>query len=294
MRLDGQEESENVEDRRGAFGGGGGFGGGFGGLPIHLSFGSIVLILILSLVFHVNPLRLLGLVGGGGPAGGPAPSAVQQPADPRDDELRHFSAVIFRDTEKVWDDVFKSMGRTYPKPTLVLYSGQVNSACGMAESAVGPFYCGGDQRVYLDLSFFREMQDQLHSPGDFARAYVIAHEVGHHVQRVLGYADLADRNPGNHETSVRMELQADYFAGVWAAKAEQKFNFLDNGDLESAIHCAQQIGDDTLQKQATGTVRPEKFTHGTSAQRVKWFKKGYDTASVDGAAALFELPYNRL
>jgi len=287
MNIDGQEESENVEDRR---------GGGMrtGGIA---TGGGAILILILALIFKVSPSQIAALLNGGSPNRGG--TTTQQPVDSREEELRHFTAVIFRDTEKVWDDVFQQMGRTYPKPILVFFSGQVQSACGMADAAVGPFYCGGDHRVYIDLSFYKEMQQQLHSPGEFARAYVVAHEVGHHVQRVLGYADAVDaarqrRDPRENQMSVRLELQADYFAGVWTSKAQQKFKFLENGDLESAINCAQQIGDDTLQRAGSGTVRPEKFTHGTSAQRVKWFRKGYDTGSVSGAAALFDLRYDQL
>jgi uncharacterized protein len=288
MKLDGQEESENVEDERGSGGGGRRMGliGGGGG----------ILVLLLALIFKVDPAQISALLGGGSQNQG---AATQQPIDPSEEPARHFTSVILADTEKVWTEEFQKMGKTYPKPKLVLFSGSVNSACGMAEAAVGPFYCGGDQKVYIDLSFYKEMQQQLHSSGDFARAYVVAHEVGHHVQRLLGYADAVDaarqnRDPNENQMSVRLELQADYFAGVWAAKAQQKFNFLENGDLESALNCAQNIGDDTLQKQATGTVRPDKFTHGTSAQRIKWFRKGFDTGDVGGAKALFALPYNQL
>ena len=293
MKLDGQEESENVEDRRGE----GETGGGSPTGKIAIGGGGAILIIILALIFKVDPSQLSGLINGGG--SNPNATTTQQPVDPQEEELRHFTSVIFRDTEKVWDDVFTQMGKTYPKPKLVLFSGQVQSACGMADSAVGPFYCGGDQKVYIDLSFYKLMQKQLNSPGEFARAYVVAHEVGHHVQRILGYADAVDQSRQNHDPneyqmSVRLELQADYFAGVWAANAEQKFNFLETGDLETAINCAQQIGDDTLQKRGSGTVRPEKFTHGTSAQRVKWFKKGFDTADVNGAKAVFDLPYGQL
>jgi len=287
MNLDGQEESENVEDRRAS-------GGARG--PVALGGGVGLLVLIVALFLKVDPAQLSSLISGG--AQGPTTSQQQRPIDPQEEELRHFTAVILGDTEKVWTEEFQKLGRTYPKPTLVLFSGQVESACGMAESAVGPFYCGGDQRVYIDLSFYKEMQQQLHSSGEFARAYVVAHEVGHHVQRLLGFADAVDdaRRTHNNENqmSVRVELQADYLAGVWAAKAEKKFNFLDNGDLESAINCAQNIGDDTLQRQASGTVRPEKFTHGSSAQRVRWFKKGFDTGDVAGAKELFQIRYEQL
>jgi predicted metalloprotease len=190
------------------------------------------------------------------------------------------------------------MGKTYPKPTLVLFSGQVESACGLADTAVGPFYCPGDSKVYIDLSFYRDMERKLGAKGDFARAYVVAHEVGHHVQRLLGYSARPDRRfpeeRENHERSVRLELQADYFAGVWAHYGEEKYHFLEPGDIESAINAAQKIGDDRLQKMATGRVMPEKFTHGTSRQRMKWLNEGLKTGDISGAARLFELPYNRL
>ena len=289
MNLDGQEESENVEDRRAS--------GGTRKAGLAVGGGAGLLILIVAMFLKVDPAQLTSLISGG--SQGPTTSQQQQrPIDPQEEELRHFTAVILGDTEKVWTEEFQKLGQVYPKPTLVLFSGQVESACGMAESATGPFYCGGDQRVYIDLSFYKEMQQQLHSSGEFARAYVVAHEVGHHVQRLLGFADAVDEAHRTHnnenQMSVRLELQADYLAGVWAAKAEKKFNFLGNGDLESAINCAQNIGDDTLQKQATGTVRPEKFTHGSSAQRVRWFKKGFDTGDVAGAKALFQVRYEQL
>ncbi len=288
MNLDGQEESANVEDRR-ASGGGRKAGIALGG-------GAGLLILIVAMFLKVDPAELTSLISGGAP--GPANSQPQRPIDPQEEALRHFTAVILGDTEKVWTEEFQKLGAVYPKPTLVLFSGQVESACGMAAAAVGPFYCGGDQRVYIDLSFYKEMQQQLHSSGEFARAYVVAHEVGHHVQRVLGYADAVDEarrtRKNENQMSVRLELQADYLAGVWAAKAQQKFNFMENGDLESAINCAQNIGDDTLQKQASGTVRPEKFTHGSSAQRVRWFKRGFESGDVRAAKALFQVRYEEL
>jgi predicted metalloprotease len=193
------------------------------------------------------------------------------------------------------------MGKTYKQPKLRIFTGQVDSACGFASGATGPFYCPGDSHVYIDLSFYRDMQRKLKAPGEFARAYVIAHEVGHHVQRLLGYSQRVDdaRRSGDkvqaNHMSVRLELQADYFAGVWAYHADKKFkHFLDPGDLESALNAANQIGDDRLQKQARGYVVPDAFTHGTSDQRKRWFKKGFDTGDVNGARRLFDLNYKEL
>jgi predicted metalloprotease len=192
------------------------------------------------------------------------------------------------------------MGKEYTKPVLVLYTGQVESACGQAEAAVGPFYCPGDSKVYIDLSFYRDMQRKLNAPGEFAKAYVIAHEVGHHVQRLLGYSqrvDQARRAMGKAEynkMSVRLELQADFLAGVWAHHAQEQFNFLETGDIESAVHAAFEIGDDRLQKQGRGYVVPDSFTHGTSKQRMRWFQEGFKTGDVDRARLLFDLNYNEL
>ena len=291
MKLDGQEESENVEDRRGISAGAGVMGGGAG-----------IIILILALIFKVDPSKLTQLIGGGASpqgnsqvAGGPRVSA-----DPEEEKQAHFTKVIFGDTEVIWGELFQAMGKQYTKPTLVLFSGQVNSACGTADAAVGPFYCGGDQKVYIDLSFYKAMQRSLNAPGDFARAYVVAHEVGHHVQSLLGYSDQvheAKRSSDQveaHHMSVRLELQADYFAGVWANHAQKKFNFLEKGDVESALKAAFEIGDDRLQKKARGTVVPDTFTHGTSKQRMTWFNKGFTTGDIKGAAALFDLQYEKL
>jgi predicted metalloprotease len=280
MELGDREESENVEDRRGM--------GRKAGIAIVGGGGLIVLIICLAL--GVDPQQFLG---GGAPGNGqPA-----QTADPEEAEMDHFTRVVFGDTERVWDEQFRKMGKQYVKPKLVLFSRQVESACGPADAAVGPFYCPGDSNVYIDLSFYRDMERKLGAGGDFARAYVVAHEVGHHVQHLLGYSTKPDgRHAGEteNERSVRLELQADYFAGVWAHHGEDKYHFLEPGDIESAIHAAHQIGDDWLQQQARGRVMPEKFTHGTSKQRMRWFKKGLDTGDVGGARALFELPYNQL
>jgi predicted metalloprotease len=289
MEWEGREESENVEDRRG-FGMRTGVALGGGGL----------IIVILAMLFGADPRQVMQLLQQGGMA---QPNAAQQaPADPEEEREAHFTKVIFHDTEVVWDELFHKMGKRYEKPILVLYRGQVDSACGTADSAVGPFYCPGDARVYIDLSFYDDMQRKLHAPGEFARAYVVAHEVGHHVQSLLGYSQKVDstrrrlgaKSAESHHMSVRLELQADYFAGVWAHHGQRKFNFLGKGDVESALHAAFEIGDDRLQKQARGYVVPDSFTHGTSKQRMYWFNAGFKSGDVDGAAALFELPYERL
>jgi predicted metalloprotease len=286
MKWEGREESENVEDRR-SFGKTAGIvGGGLGGLVV----------LILALVFGVNPQQLAGLLGQGGP--GPQ---EQRAADPEEEQQAHFTKTIFRDTEVVWDDLFQKMGKRYRKPVLVLYTDRVDSGCGAASASVGPFYCPADEKVYIDLSFYRDMQRKLNAPGEFARAYVVAHEVGHHVQKLLGYSqrvDEARRTPEANPMSVRLELQADYLAGVWAHHADEKFKgrggFLEPGDVESALNAANEIGDDRLQMKARGTVRPDSFTHGTSKQRMRWFNAGFKTGDVKKAAALFDLPYDEL
>ena len=245
--------------------------------------GSVIVIIILALVFGVDPRRFLG--GGG-------QGVVERPRQSSTDEEkeRHFSAVIFGDTERIWDEQFRKMGKTYRKPTLHFYTNEVQSGCGFAEASVGPFYCPADEKVYLDLSFYQDMERKLNAPGEFARAYVIAHEVGHHVQKLLGYSarvDDARRRTGqesveSHHMSVRLELQADYLAGVWAYHGQRKFNFLREGDVESALNAAFEIGDDRLQKKAGGYVVPDSFTHGSSAQRVKWFRKGLVSGDING------------
>jgi hypothetical protein len=290
MQWEGQPESENVDDRR-AFGTGGRFAvGGVGGL----------ILIGLALFLGVDPQQLLNPQGGGGAPGPNGNPQAVQPANPEDEKLAHFSKVIFHDTEIVWDEQFRKMGHEYVKPTLVLFTGRVESACGSANAAVGPFYCGQDSEVYIDLSFFTQMQRKLNSPGEFARAYVLAHEVGHHVQHLLGYSAIAEkagRIQGEHvrqQMSVRMELQADFFAGVWAHHAQEKFRFLDRGDVESAMHAAFEIGDDHLQQKARGYVVPDSFTHGTSQQRMRWFKKGFETGNVDDARLLIDLHYDKL
>ncbi|HEV8058347.1 MAG TPA: neutral zinc metallopeptidase [Gemmataceae bacterium] len=287
MELGDREESQNVEDERGR-----------GRTGLVLGGGGIVIVLI-ALFLGVDPQKILALLNQQ-----QGPGAAQEenvPVDPAEEPIRHFAAVVFGDTERVWIKQFQEMGKVYQEPKLVLYSQQFPSACGEADAAVGPFYCPGDSKVYLDLSFFREMDTKLHAKGGFARAYVIAHEVGHHVQRLLGYSRRAEqlRASGTRsaasQASVRLELQADYFAGVWAYHAQQDFrHFLQEGDIESALNAANQIGDDKLQKQATGVVRPDSFTHGTSRQRVRWFTQGFKTGDVGQARLLFDLDYDKL
>jgi len=310
MEWEGQRESENVEDERGSSGGGlfgtSMFGGSLPGGPVafHGGLGSIVVIVILCAVFHINPLQLLqqapqqGGQGGfpGAPAGqGGNPFGLQQgggqgggaAVDPAQDKLVDFVKVVLADTEDTWTAQFQKMGREYRKPKLVLFTGHIESACGFSSAAVGPFYCPEDEKVYLDLSFFDELQNRFHSPGNFAQAYVIAHEVGHHVQKLLGITDKVDaarRRASEKEAnalSVRLELQADFLAGVWAHDIQQTKHVLDPGDIDNALRAASAIGDDRLQKQAQGYVVPDSFTHGTSAQRVKWFKKGFDTGDIN-------------
>jgi predicted metalloprotease len=282
MKWEGREESENVEDRRGP---GRTVGIAVGG-------GAGILIIILSLIFGFDPNQLAQFLGQGQPQAVP-----QGGVDPQEDQLAHFAKVVFHDTEVVWDEQFRRLGRRYDRPFLVLFNGSVESACGQAEAAIGPFYCPLDSRVYLDLSFFQDMQRRLNAPGEFARAYVIAHEVGHHVQRLLGYSKHQGGQPSKaeqHQMSVRLELQADYLAGVWAHHAQERFNFLEPGDVESALNAAFQIGDDRLQKRARGYVVPDSFTHGTSHQRMRWFTRGLKTGDVQRARALFTLDYDKL
>ena len=283
MRMDGQEESSNVEDVRGMGGGGGGFG--FGGRG--LSIGGIVIAVIVGWIFGINPLQLLGMMDGSD--GG---TTVQQqgpaPAPPKEDAGARFVSQVLRSTEQVWTDVLRESGRTYQAPKLVLFSGSWPTACGQGQAAMGPFYCPEDRKVYIDLSFYRVLEQKLGAPGQFAQAYVVAHEVGHHVQNQLGIMDKVDALRGRGDSaqanalSVRVELQADCFAGVWAARSQQENGWrLDPGDIETALNAASKIGDDTLQRKSQGMVVPESFTHGTSAQRVNWFKRGVDGGKVE-------------
>jgi predicted metalloprotease len=271
--------SDNVEDA----GQGGGGGPSFGGKG--MGIGGIVILAILGLVFFKDPTALLGQ---GEPGTAPTPQTQQAPHqaaanDPQVDFVR----AILGETEDTWGEIFAANGQQYEQPKLVLFRGGVRTACGSASSAVGPFYCPGDHRVYLDLGFFQDMQTRFHEAGDFARAYVIAHEVGHHVQNLVGVFDKVGdarrrgaRLEGASGLSVRQELQADCFAGVWANHSQQRQHWLQPGDVESAINAATAIGDDALQEQSQGRVVPDSFTHGTSAQRVRWFRTGLDSGDI--------------
>jgi predicted metalloprotease len=280
--MDDQEESSNVEDARGSSGGGGlRFGGGRG-----IGLGTVAVALVAGWVFGINPLTVLGLLTGGGESVQTAPGPTARP--PAGDVQAKFVSQVLRSTETVWGDVFRQGGKTYQNPKLTLYRGSYPTGCGQGEAAMGPFYCPADSHVYLDMGFFDTMSARLGAPGQFAQAYVIAHEVGHHVQNQLGITDKADgaRQRGTegqaNAMSVRVELQADCFAGVWAkrSQAEQGWR-LEQGDVETALNAATQIGDDTLQRKSRGQVVPESFTHGSSAQRVGWFKRGLESGSPD-------------
>ena len=288
MRMDGQEESENVEDVRGMGGGEGGGGFSFGG-GRGIGLGTVAVALVAGWIFGINPLTVLGLLSGGG-GGSPVVQQAPQghaPAPPANDPQAKFVSQVLRSTEVVWADVFRQAGKTYQAPKLRLFSGSFPTACGMGQAAMGPFYCPGDRIVYLDMGFFRVMSQRLGAPGQFAQAYVIGHEVGHHVQNLLGISDKVDamRQRGTeaqaNAMSVRLELQADCFAGVWAKRSDDAKGWLEAGDVESALNAASQIGDDTLQRKSRGQVVPESFTHGSSAQRVGWFKRGLQSGDIN-------------
>ncbi len=276
MRWQTGRRSTNVEDRRGMSLGGRGIAG--------LGGGGLIILVLIALLTGTNPLELLGQVSPTTSMVNPSVTSGEISAE--EQELADFSSVVLADTEDTWKTLFARMGQTYQEPGLVLYSGAVESACGFAQSAVGPFYCPGDLKVYLDLSFFEELHARLGAPGDFAQAYVIAHEVGHHVQNQLGIMDQVDELRGQvdrdqaNELSVRLELQADFLAGVWAHHAQQARQVLEEGDIEEAMNAASQIGDDRLQMETQGYVRPDAFTHGTSAQRMRWFLRGYQTGDL--------------
>jgi predicted metalloprotease len=285
MKWEGNRESDNVEDQRG---GGGGGGGGFGG-GRSIGIGSIVIALVASYFFGVNPMTVLSLLTGGGQ---PAPMQQQQPPrppqsqSPEEARMVRLVSTVLADTEDTWDTIFRAAGASYVRPHLVLFSGSTQTACGTGQSATGPFYCPGDQKIYIDLAFYRLMKQRFQVDGDFAQAYVIAHEVGHHVQNLMGISgkvDDARRRMSEKQAnamSVRLELQADCFAGVWAYHANEARAILEQGDVAGALQAATAIGDDALQKQAQGYVVPDSFTHGTSAQRAAWFKRGIDTGKV--------------
>jgi uncharacterized protein len=271
MRWEGRRESQNIEDRRGMrFGRAGGIG-----------LGTIVLALVAA-YFGVDPSVVLQGTQ-------PSQQAQQVPYEESADEarLREFVSVVLADTEDAWGAIFSAAGRTYEQPTLVLFSGAAQSACGFAQAAVGPFYCPGDRKVYIDLSFYQDLQKRFGAPGDFAQAYVVAHEVGHHVQTLLGISErnMAARQRASdaeaNALSVRQELQADCFAGIWAHNADRSRQLLEGGDIEEGLNATAAIGDDRLQKQSQGYVSPESFTHGSSEQRVRWFKRGFEQGSVE-------------
>lgn len=288
MRWRGRERSTNVEDRR-------------GGHPVRTVVGGgsllAIIVTVIALMLGADPRPFIGLIDQ------PARQIPQaQPGSGLDDESREFIEVVLKDTENVWTALFRDhvQGGGYQPPRLVIFSGTSQSACGMANAAMGPFYCPGDEQIYIDPAFFDELARRHQAPGDFAQAYVIAHEVAHHVQKLIGFSNQVDqiRMRGNkidtNRATVRLELQADYLAGVWAHHAQRRFNILEEGDIAEALNAANQIGDDTLQKMSTGFVVPERFTHGTSEQRVRWFRLGLASGELEGCQQLFELDYSQL
>ena len=274
MRWRGERQSDNIEDRRGVSGGAKvAVGGGLGTL----------IILVLALLFGANPRQLLEQIS----ETNAPPAGVQssRPTNPEEEELKQFVSVVLGKTEDVWQEVFRQNGQQYRKPVLVLFTGQVSSACGVKGAAVGPFYCPADEKVYIDLSFYEELRRRFKAPGDFAQAYVIAHEVGHHVQNLLGISDKVDAMQRRmsevqaNQLSVRLELQADFFAGMFARHVKEQ-GLLEPGDVEEALQAASAVGDDVIQRRTTGYVVPDSFTHGTSEQRLRWFRKGYETGDI--------------
>lgn len=275
MRWQDGRRSDNVEDRRGMRSAGGKkVGGGIG----------VIILALIAMYFGVDPAIVLDQGGAPGMSGGD--SAVSAPRSPEEDVLAEFVSVVLADTEDVWNDLFRQMGREYREPRLVLFTDAVESACGYAQAAVGPFYCPSDQSVYIDLGFYRDLKLRHQAPGDFAQAYVIAHEVGHHVQKLLGILDKVNdlrrrvSEVDANQLLVRMELQADCMAGLWANHAHRERQVLEEGDIEEALNAASAIGDDRLQRQSRGYVSPDSFTHGTSAQRVEWFTRGARTGEL--------------
>lgn len=274
MKWQGERESDNIEDQRRITPGGVAIGGGAG-----------LVIVVVALLLGVDPRPLLQQIA----QNGPAVQQQQGPAAPpnaHEEELKHFVAVVLASTEDVWTAEFQKMGRQYRRPRLVLFTGKVSSACGLTSAAVGPFYCPNDEKAYIDLGFYDELKNRFHAGGDFAQAYVVAHEIGHHVQKLMGIMDKvhelegrSSKAQGNH-LSVCLELQADFLAGCWAHHAQEMRHIIEQGDMEQAIRAATAIGDDKLQMQAQGYVVPDSFTHGTSQQRVKWFRRGFDTGDL--------------
>ncbi|WP_439115073.1 KPN_02809 family neutral zinc metallopeptidase [Hydrogenophaga sp.] len=281
MKWGNNRQSDQVEDRRSQPGGGRRTGGKGIGL------GTIAIALVAGWIFGINPMTILGVLGGGGEIMAPpqtqnAPVPMQKPTD----DMGQFVAAVLGGTEDVWGDVFRQSGSTYRKPRLVLFRGATPTACGTGQSAMGPFYCPGDEKVYIDLSFYDTLKRELGAPGDFAQAYVIAHEVGHHVQNLLGVTDKLDQLRGSvsereyNALSVRLELQADCFAGIWAHHNHKNQAILEPGDVEEALNAAAAIGDDALQRKSQGQIVPDSFTHGTSAQRQRWFRMGLEQGQV--------------
>jgi len=270
MRWRGERESSNIEDRRG-LGSKVAVGGGLG----------TVVLIILALLFGADPRQLLDQA----PDNGPSQVQSSRPVNSEEEELKQFVSVVLGKSEDVWHEVFRQNGREYREPTLVLFTDQVRSACGIAGSAVGPFYCPADEKVYIDLGFYEALRQRFNAPGDFAQAYVVAHEVGHHVQNLLGISDRVDAMQRRsseveaNQLSVRLELQADFFAGVFARHVQNQ-GILEPGDIDEALRAASAVGDDAIQRRTAGYVVPESFTHGTSEQRLRWFKKGYDTGDM--------------
>ena len=267
-----RRQSDNVEDRRGISGGGLAVGGGLGG----------IVVLVIALLLGADPRDLLEQVPGNDPGSG---AGTSRPTNPEEAELRQFVGAVLADTEDVWTDIFRKSGKQYSDPKLVLFTDQVRSGCGVAGDAVGPFYCPSDRKVYIDLSFYRELKSRFHAPGDFAQAYVIAHEIGHHVQTLLGTMEKVNAARGGsskesaNQLSVKLELQADFLAGVWAHYAQIR-GVVEPGDIDEALRAASAIGDDRLQRQSQGYVVPDSFTHGTSEQRTRWFRKGFETGDI--------------
>jgi uncharacterized protein len=267
--------SDNIDDRRSVGLSGKAKGGGIG----------IIILALIGMYFGIDPSVILQQ--GANLTGNPTTRQEHHQPTTTENELADFVSVVLADTEDTWDAIFSQQGGRYQKPTLVLFTGAVKSACGFAQAATGPFYCPADRKVYIDLSFYRDLKNKLGAPGDFAQAYVVAHEVGHHVQNLLGISDKVHKKHGQlsqtdyNKLSVQLELQADCFSGVWANRAQKMRNILEPGDIEEALNAASMIGDDRLQKQATGHVTPDSFTHGTSAQRVQWFKQGFTTGEIN-------------
>ncbi len=284
----GRQSDNVIEDDGGGGGGGGGGGMNFGGF--HIGIGGIILIVIVSLLFGKNPLDILSLLSGGGDMSVPTQQAAPAPGTPAtaNDPQHQFVRSILGSTEDVWGQYFQASGQRYAQPKLLLFHNRTQSGCGAASESMGPFYCPADQRVYLDLDFFHEMDTRFHASGDFARGYVIAHEVGHHVQKLLGVMDQVETArrrgmpmEGADGLSVRQELQADCFAGVWANRSQQQLNWINQNDVAAALNAASSVGDDTLQKQARGYAVPDSFTHGTSAQRQRWFNAGFQAGNIN-------------